>query len=255
MAAATALANDWLDRLGTVEGLGLAGELNRFPELRDAVAPPGFKVIPSEDSYLAREAGAEVAVELRARLDPPADVGTDEPGYVDLALTTDATYEENKILVSTLDMPSALHGQGLGRLVIGQLAVLGDRLGLEAIELEAGKVGRWAWMRCGFDFADRAEREKVINAAEDFAQRLGRKVDLSKIEHSWGFLDLREPVSPDQMRAASGPLIDVPVTLGKALLLGPNVNTNPWFGRLTLDRKSEGRVRLDNYVLADGSAD
>jgi hypothetical protein len=39
MAAVTALANDWLERLGTEEGVHLAEELDRFPELRDAVDP------------------------------------------------------------------------------------------------------------------------------------------------------------------------------------------------------------------------
>jgi hypothetical protein len=137
----------------------------------------------------------------------------------------------------------------------GNFSVLGDQLGLDRIELEAGKVGRWAWMRCGFDFMDQHERDKVVACAGKFASRLRREVDLTTIRHSWDFLDLVDPIDPSEIKGAGGPSIapsDQPIALGKALLLGPNLNENSWFGRLNLDRESEGRVRLDNYVLRNG---
>lgn len=137
------------------------------------MAPPQFGVEALEDSYLAREGDADVVVELRARLIPPHDSGTSQPGYFDLLFTTDPSEDENTLLINTLDMPTGLQAQGFGRLVMGQLAVLGDQLGLEAIELDAGKVGRWAWMRCGFDFVE-GGRGKVLQAAEAFAGEVRR---------------------------------------------------------------------------------
>ena len=250
------LRERWLKELGSTDAVELTvNELDRFPELRDALAPPQFEIRPDSGSCLMRAGGSDIDVELRAELIAPPDLGADQPGLIDLLFTTDAEEDlGRRILINTLDMPPALHTQGLGRLVIGQLAVLGDQLGMEALALQAGKIGRWAWMRCGFDF-DPGMRESVVSAAEEFAERLDREVDLSGVEHSWDFRTFRDPVSPEEMRAAGGPVITEAMPLGKALLLGPNENANPWFGHLTLDRKSEERVRLDSYVHGDGSSD
>jgi hypothetical protein len=247
------LIEKWLQRLPPENHVLLLKDLDRFPELRDAATPPDFTLRPFEDSYLGAADG-EIFAQLDGELVPPAEFASAEVGYVDVELAT----VDRVLVIHTLDIPPSFQLRGLGRLVVAQLAVLGDQLGLETIELEAGKVGRWAWMRCGFDFMSESDREVVIIAAKEFATRLGRAVDLSGIEHSWDFLDLDDPVRPEEIKAAGGPTINPPgqeVPLGKALLLGPNVNANPWFGRLTLDRKSAGRVRLENYVLGDELTD
>lgn len=249
------LIDTWIDRLDGEEGVWLRGaELERFPELTEAAVPAGFAFEPDEDGdscLFARD--GQLQVRLIGRLIPPCEVPDSDHSRLG-ALELDIDTESRQMLLGTLDLPEHAQQAGLGRIAIGQLAVLGDRLGLETIELQAGKIGRWAWLRCGFDFADDDAREIVVTIAANFADRLGIDVDLNRIKHSWDFIDLPGTVMPAEVLAAGGPAItpaNAPVPVGKALLLGPPP-VNPWFGKLTLDRRSEGRVRLDTYVLGDG---
>ena len=80
--------------------------------------------------------------------------------------------ETNELKISQLDLPCDQQGYGHGALLIAQLAELGEELGLETIVLEASDVGRWAWMPCGFDFADPHSPAQTVAAAADFAVRL-----------------------------------------------------------------------------------
>lgn len=244
------LAMAWRERLPTHGYVDLHERLDDFPELVDAARPPRFELRLLDQCYVAAEGDEDISAELEAELIPPrlAPADADEQGWVHVELVT----ADGTGLIHTLDIPASIQGGGLGSLVIAQLAELGDQLGLETLELEAGKLGRWAWMRCGFDFSDDEDREQVIAAAGEFAERLGLEVELEGIEHSWDFLDLDQPVSAEAVRDAGGPIIDpgaAEVPLSKALLLGPNEDANTWFGRLTLDAKSDGRVRLADYVL------
>jgi hypothetical protein len=253
----TELSENWLAHLGENTGIWLADELDRFPDLRDAIAPPRFRAALEPESSLVDTGDGHLELALTGSLVPPGESPDSPPnrlGAIELFIDTHVGHMQ----LNVLDVPPHLQQQGLGRLVVGQLAVLGDRLGLERIDVQAGNTGRWAWIRCGFDFEDADQRERVVLAATSFGRRLGLDLDLTDIEHSWDFLALEGTVTPEQIRAAGGAEVrpaDEPVPLAKALILGPSASENLWFGQLTLDRKSEGRVRLDSYVLGNEAAD
>jgi hypothetical protein len=65
---------------------------------------------------------------------------------------------------------------------MGQLAVLAEELGLDRSTWRRGApdAGR---MQCGFDFDDPIGLETTVAAAQQFAEALGREVDLSTIGH------------------------------------------------------------------------
>ena len=251
----TSLAQAWVGRLPGEGWWDLTVSLDRFPELRDAISPPNFSVAV-RDGTVAAECPSYIEAFIDAYLVP---AGVEPPhhesscGDIDVALDT----ETRELRLSTLDIPPEAQTGGLGSLVIAQLADLGERLGLESIRLEAGNVGRWAWMRCGFDFDDPLSRETVIRVAADFAEALNRDVDLSRIEHAWDFVALPGTVSAEEIQAAGGVAIRSsgrPISLGKALILGPRSAANPWWGCLRLDPGDAGRVRLKEYVASHGNA-
>jgi hypothetical protein len=196
------------------------------------------------------EAGVDAHLVPPGRSPPTSDAETaGECGNIELSLDT----ETRELRLSNLSLPTEAQTGGLGSLLIRELAVLAEALGLESMHLEAGNVGRWAWMRCGFDFDDPIWRERTVQAANDFAAALSRDVDLSAIEHAWDFVELPGVVSADEIRSAGGHTIrsaGQPIALGKALILGPAPALNPWWGRLRLGPDSEGRVRLDEYVAS-----
>jgi hypothetical protein len=253
----TALVRDWIERFGDAGGADLTTDLDRFKELRDAVVPAGWTAVAADSSYLAAEDDT-IRGELRAHLVPPGvDFGVadeDELGTVGVTLDTFERYAE----LETLNFPPDVQMLGFGRLVVGGLVVLGDELGLELIIVNANRVGRYAWARCGFEFME-GQRDRVVTAAEEFARSLGRAVDLSGVRYPWEITDLPGTVTLGEIEAAGGPPAppgqrDTPVKLGRALLLGPPLDANCWDGQLRLQHESPGRVRLDRYVLrhADG---
>jgi len=252
------LAQAWLGRLPAEGRLDLTVSLDRFPELRDAISPPTFSVavrdgmVTGEGDYIEAAIDAYLVPE---GAEPPRDGSEDAISCGDIDLDLDL--ETRELRLSTLDVPPEAQAAGLGSLVMAQLAELGEDLGLWSICLEAGNVGRWAWMRCGFDFDDPAGRDAVVGAATDFAQALGRDVDPSEIEHAWDFVELPGTVSAEEIQAAGGVAIRSagrPISLGKALVLGPPSAANPWWGRLRLDPGDTGRIRLKEYVASYGSS-
>jgi hypothetical protein len=241
----SSLVERWQEQLADSGFAALPESLDQFPELRDATVPDGYELVDAE-GFVQFEDGV-LGAQLTARIAAP---DTDTLGAVDVDLDT----ESREMRIDTLDMPEDRCGGRLGRLVLAKLAVLGQDLGLEAIVLEAGKVGRWAWLRCGFDFDGDEERHRVIDAAREFAQRLGCDVDLSAIRHSWDFVELPGTIPAQAIRDAGGPVIfptDAMVPRGKALILGPNQASNTWLGRLDLDPRSPGFIRLHSYVFGD----
>jgi hypothetical protein len=254
----SSLVRKWLGRLAGAEWADLGESLDDFPELRDAIAPPTFRVAVSEGAVLGEPASGYLEAGIDAYLVPPGEalptVEEDEVlpdlnryGHIDLGLDTGTS----ELRLSTLDIPPAAQTGGLGTIVLAQLAELGQALGLESIHLEAGKIGRWAWLRCGFDFDWPEQRDAVVAVAAQAAERLGRDIDLSAIQHAWDFADLPGTVTGEELEAGLGVRIgpaDQPVSLGKALILGPPPAANPWWGRLDLGRESEGYVRLKSYV-------
>jgi len=253
------LANAWLERLPGQGWCDLRDWLERFGELREAVAPPTFSVVAKEGlvagdvdcGYL--EAGIDAHL-VPPGAEPPQDKEEQDGlcGRVELELDT----ETRELRLSTLDIPEEAQTGGLGSIVIAQLAALGQDLGLRSMHLEAGNVGRWAWMRCGFDFDHPTSRAVVLGAAEQFARALGRDVDLSGIEHTCDLVELPGTVTAEEIRAAGGAAIRSavqPISLGKALVLGAPPSANPWWGRLSLEPGSEELVRLREYVASRGS--
>lgn len=254
------LRESWMARLPPQGWCDLTQSPDRFPELTDAVAPPRFSIVINEgvvmgdgDSYLEASLDARL---IGPGIQPPAGDEADEQdgrfGGIELSLDT----ETRELRLSNIYLPPDVQSFGLGSLVIGQLALLGEELALESIHLEAGNVGRWAWMQCGFDFDDPVWLQATVAAAERFANALGREVDLSSVEHTWDFLALPGTVTGREIQAAGGGSItpgDLPVALGKALVLGPAPAANPWWGRLRLGPGSEGRVRLGQYVANRGN--
>ena len=176
--------------------------------------------------------------------------------YGHVVLSFDTTMDE--LLLDTLDLPPVVQTGGLGTLVVAQLANLARDLGLASIHLQAGKIGRWAWLRCGFDFASPEQRDMLVAHAAWAAERLGRDVDLRRIQHAWDFADLDGTVTQQEVMQAFGARLaptDRPIPLGKALILGPDPAMNPWWGRLDLERESAGSVRLREYVASRARQD
>jgi hypothetical protein len=241
------LADSWIGRAGG-EVVDLGQRLSEFAELSAALAPPHFQ-LEVEHGELRHLGLGEFELTVRAHLLPPADLrpSVQGMGLVEIDIET----LEGELRLETLELPSGLQKQRLGSLLIAQLAALGDLLALERFCLQAGRIGRWAWMRCGFDFRDPSDRACVVAAAERFAVRLGLAPDLSSVTHSWDFLDLQGTLSAEEIRAAGGPAIepeDAPIPLAKALLLGPGQDENVWFGEMDLDPRSASRVRLRGYA-------
>jgi hypothetical protein len=258
MSAATpGLVREWLERLGS-EWVDLSESIDTFPELRDAITPPTFGLEVAEGAVDGDPATGYLEAGVEAFLVPPGSgppvIEADEAlpdlnryGHIDLSLDTEA----NELRLSILDLPPVVQTGGLGTVVVAQLAYLGRNLGLSSVHLEAGKIGRWAWLRCGFDFDWPEQRDMLVSAAGWAAERLGRDVDLSGIRHAWDFADLEGTVSQRELVEAFGVGLaptDRPIPVGKALILGPREAVNPWWGRLDLRRGSEGYVRLREYV-------
>lgn len=226
----------------------LRDHLSAFPELAAAIAPPRFEV-DVEAGHIRDLGHGECELTVRAQLLAPAELRAQVPdaGLIEIDIAT----LEGELTLDTLELPRALQKGRLGRLLIGQLAALGDQLELERFRLQAGRIGRWAWMRCGFDFCDPSDRDCVVEAAARFASRLELNLDFSAIKHSWDFLAFDDVLTGAAVLAAGGPVIEpasAPVPLAKALLLGPGQDENLWFGEMDLDPRSASRVRLRDYL-------
>ena len=229
----TSVLERWLAELEPEGNLALAANLGRFPELRRAVIPRGLQARIEPESGIQR-VGNRVAVELTLHLlspRPETAAERERVGHLDLDIDPD----ENVLRIHTLDTPPALQRQGIGSEMMRELRDLACALELSRIELEAGKIGRWAWARFGFEFLTSDDQRRVLGAAARFARALGRDVDLSQITQPGDLAALTDPVGAEEVLRAGGPVIDGDTTtLGKALLLGPPTETNSWFGVLRL---------------------
>ncbi len=246
------LQDDWSARLGG-SAANLEVDLDRFPELRQAVVPVNFDLVVEEGSYLTMTEDGLQGV-LRGRLIPPSGSRSDVPpksGAIGLEFDTSF---EGFLEIETLDTPAQAQRRGLGRLIMAGIADLADGLGIEALILEASKTGRYAWARCGFRFMDPDEdRDRIVSAASSFAEALGRPCDFAEITEPWQLARVPGLVSAGEVEAVGGPAAqpggaDLRWGLGKALLLGPPQNANTWFGKLDPGQQSQDRVRLDAYA-------
>lgn len=263
MGSQTALARNWTARFGSDGGADLDKDLSRLSELQDAVLPVGWSIKPYGDSYL-RIDGQTLSCEFRAHLAPPGvafpaddDRGEDALGLV--VFNFDTTVDDDDFAccmeLQNLEIPAGIQRRGAGRLVVGGLVQLGHELGLEYAVLHAERVGRYAWARCGFDFLEEDHRRGVVEAASDFADRLGRPVDLDAVQHPWDMANLPGLVTRGEIEDAGGPPAyrgrrSATFTLGQALLLGPALDRNHWHGKLQLS----GAVRGNRYLFPNGDA-
>lgn len=256
MSGVPELVDSWIERLDG-DGVDLRGDLDRFPELREAVVPVGFTIAVEEGSYLAAR-GETIQGELLGRVIPPGIDSSATPpqaGAVGIAFDSEEGYAE----IETLDVAAQAQRRGLGRLTMAGIADLADRLGIEALTLEAGRTGRYAWARCGFNFVEPdQDRPKVLGAAAKFAEKLSITCDLSEIEQPWQLAALPGQVTAAKVERAGGPQAEpggeeAPWSMGQALLLGPPENANTWFGRLDPRNENSDRVRLDAYARGSGN--
>ncbi len=240
------LARIWASRLASADG---GAAISLLPELQDAVVPIDFGLLVEEDSYAVTD-GTDVSCELRARLIPPGVVdrmGPSALGGICLGINT----AESCMEIETVELPLMLQRRGIGRLLLAQLADLADWLGVREIKLEAGRTGRYAWARCGFNFLNPEEDgPRVLNAASEFASALDVRVDLGRIEQPWQLAALTSSVSAAAVEAAGGPSSETAEdwNLGRALLLGPPENATYWYGRLDTRPDSDDSVRLFRYA-------
>jgi GNAT superfamily N-acetyltransferase len=161
-----------------VDRRAAAGRLGRpldrpcaLPELKLAVVPAGFahRVEGNGKSLIEVASEDQVALELIVHLLSPEPAATSRElrvGHIDIGVDPD----ERAIRIHTLDTPPALHGQGLGHGIVRNLAQLGRSLGLDELQVEASKIGRWAWARWGFEWMTEDDRERVLTAAAQFAR-------------------------------------------------------------------------------------
>jgi hypothetical protein len=200
----SSLADSWMARLPAEGWCDLTESPDHFPELTDAIAPPHFSIVINDGAVIGDRDSGYLEASIDALLIPPGvqpPRGEEEEsrfGGIELSLDT----ETRELRLSNIHLPLEAQTVGLGSLVMGQLAVLAEDLGLESIHLEAGNIGRWAWMQCGFDFDDLIGLETTVAAAQQFAEVLGLEVDLNTIGHTRDFLELPGTVSAAEMRAA-----------------------------------------------------
>jgi hypothetical protein len=137
--------------------------------------------------------------------------------------------------------------EGLATTFCRALVALCSQLGFASIMLRAEGEGRYCWARLGFDFEDPDERQQILEAAAEFADRLGLQVDLSEVEHAVTLASLPGTVSYGAFAAAQGarrPLEpEKQMKLGRALLLGPT-NTM-WSGRFEVPPRVSVVARVD----------
>ncbi len=84
-------------------------------------------------------------------------------------------------------LPVNKQSKGLGAKLLERSEKWYQRIGIKAIRLTANSsVGRYAWARMGFDFADENSRVTVVNKFYDYLAYRGIPYDLQPIlTHSW----------------------------------------------------------------------
>ena len=231
------LTQQWRDCVGESSCLALQST-NDLPGLAEAFAiHDRVEVELQPESHIRLDGDTEVCgqVDLSWILDGY------EVGTASLEINGDHSSLEGMRLVSDLQ------SLGIGRRVVGQLVDLSVALGLAELRTLAAQIGRYAWARCGFDFAEDEVREAAISAATEVAERLERDLDVTRVRHSWDLAQMPgEPIPTSVATELFGG--DLPgnsvesVAYGKALLLGPQCND--WEGCLTLAEGCPSRVQI-----------
>lgn len=256
----TELARDWLERLGTTKELDLHELVERqdplMSDLLAAYTPRDFSLLPLPGSSLVGSADG-VRVDLTARLVPTGH-GPDSTsvGVIERHFdTVDGWARHEK-----LELPSQWVGQGRGRALTRESALLYEQLGIREVTLNAVDYGRYVWAMCGFDFRAPDERTSVLAAMADFAEELGLPLaDLESCEHSWDIGSMEgDALTMWQIASATGEEIeDSPETAdslgeeilpGKALLLFSDYEGYEAVLRLGAEADPIGRDQLLYYT-------
>lgn len=229
------IARAWRGRLEANRTQDLRSCLDELPELRQAITPPPLDFTLLEGSHLTLT-DTELAMIVHARLNTESGV---EVGTLSIDIDT-----AGGASIEDIHLDRRAQGFGLGRGLVKEILFLCAGLGFEFVDIRAFDVGRYAWATCGFDFVD-DDRELVIDAAADFADRLKRPFDPDAIEHVWDIAQCPGPPVPlELVTSARGdaPTEGKPMTFGQALLLGPT--GNEWTGRFDMRDGSPSRTQL-----------
>lgn len=229
--APTELVRRWLERLGTRKEVDLhelveAGD----PLMNDLLAvytPLDFSIAPLPGSTVV---GSTFGLEmhLTAQLVPPGhQAESDVVGVIERHFDTTGAWARHE----KFELPPEWVGQGRGRLVTRESALLYEQLGIREVTLTAVDYGRYVWAMCGFDFRVHEEREAILAAIAEFAEQLGLPLaDLESCEHAWDIGSIEgEPLTMRQIAEATGESVeesldradslDEEMLPGKALLL------------------------------------
>jgi GNAT superfamily N-acetyltransferase len=156
-----------IDELTQATEVDLAANIERFPELKAAITPPGYM-----SSLVPGEAGAKARLEDGAVIELVG--GLHLPGH-QLPI---ATFKRTL----NLDGKWAYHdhfevrpdyrGRGISLQFLRGCFKLYDDLGLTEAHVQASETGRWHWARIGFQFSPASAGDKVREWAAELAEAL-----------------------------------------------------------------------------------
>ena len=123
--------------------------------------------------------------------------------------------------------------------------------GIKEVRLSANiSVGSYAWAKLGFDFADEATRQRVLDAFATWTKKRGSPLNTTKIhalKHAWDVAACDDGHSYHVQRSNLNgePEIDGDYPIGKAFLL----EVHPvWSGVQQLDQKSTSQRLFRRYL-------
>lgn len=157
----------------------------------------------------------------------------------------------------SLDLEPEHQRARFGSWYVAMLAALCADVGIGKIKIDAEAIGRYAWARQGFTFAPAPYwRERTVQAAIDFAKRLNIDdvgIDLTTVKTPGQIADLAGIlVTHEEFARARGEAPpahpEPPMTIGKALLLGPG--DSHWHGQLDVYEYLDRLV--ESLECADG---
>jgi GNAT superfamily N-acetyltransferase len=220
--------------------LDLAARLSEFPEIEEALSIPVLRLEVLPGSTIGARDGQLLAeVHVRYRRENGLEAGT-------LSLDIDT---EDGVSIEDIHIAPQLQTFGLGRVLVSEVVAFSAELDFAQVDIRAFDVGRYAWARCGFDFVDQDERTRVVEAAQEFARRLGERFDPAAVGCSWELAELEGPEIPREVfsecrgdRSSEGR----PLKFGQALLLGPR--DNEWTGRFDVADGSDSQRQLDKVI-------
>lgn len=233
----TELLTSLVERLQPGERVSLQEYERHFPEVIDPFVPTGFRHVVRYGSAIRRvedELDVELSLEFwpaRTRRSAPVTCSARR------AFNTADTQAHHVYL----QIGDALQGHGIGRRLVRSALALYEALGIVDVDLVAMDIGRYAWAMCGFDPAPDV-RSEVLQGINEAALILGFELEgLDQIEFLWDLDQIDEYMTGRELVETLGGIevpailtddLDVPIRLGKALLLCSR--TERWHGKLEI---------------------